>query len=59
MSIDSKPMKPEQEFEYQMEVARKIMRKDSRVLAALAGFDRTGKNPAWVEEGLKQTKSKD
>ena len=52
-------MKPEEEFEYQMEVARKVIRKDRRVLAALAEFDRTGKNPDWVEEGLKHKQSKD
>ncbi len=51
-------MKPEEELEYQLEVARKVMRKDRRVLAALAEFDRTGKNPDWVEEGLKRKKSK-
>ena len=57
--IGKKPMKREQEFEYQMEVASKVMLKDRRVLAALAKFDRTGKTPDWVEAGLKQNKIKD
>tara|TARA_R110002110_G_scaffold16936_19_gene72631 strand:- start:824 stop:1000 length:177 start_codon:yes stop_codon:yes gene_type:complete len=57
--IGKKPMKREQEFEYQMEVASKVMVKDRRVLAALAKFDRTGKTPDWVEAGLKQNKIKD
>jgi hypothetical protein len=52
-------MKQEEEFEYQMKVARKVMRKNRKVLAALAEFDRTGNNPAWVEEGLKQKKASD
>lgn len=30
------------EFERQMEVARKVMRENRRVLAALAEYDRTG-----------------
>ena len=58
MMIGKKPMKREQEFEYQMEVARKVMRKDRQVLAALAKFDRTSKSPDWVEAGLKQNKTK-
>jgi hypothetical protein len=52
-------MKQEEEFEYQMKVGRKVMRKNRRVLAALAEFDRTGKNPDWVEAGLKEKKSSD
>ncbi|WP_156472222.1 hypothetical protein [Sphingorhabdus sp. M41] len=52
-------MKQEEEFEFQMAVARKVMRKDRRVLAALAEFDRTGKNSDWVKDGLKQKKLKD
>ncbi len=51
-------MKQEEEFEHQMKVARIVMRKDRKVLAALAEFDRTGRNPDWVEEGLKQKKSR-
>jgi len=58
MMIGKKPMKREQEFEYQMEVACKVMRKDRRALAALAKFDRTGQNPDWVEPGLKQNETK-
>jgi hypothetical protein len=53
------PMRREAEFEYQMKAALKVMRKDRRVLAALAEFDRTGKNPDWVEEGLTQRETKD
>jgi hypothetical protein len=59
MFASRKPMKQEEEFGYQMQVARKVMRKDRKVLAALAEFDRTGKNPDWVEEGLKEKKSSD
>ncbi|ASK86817.1 hypothetical protein [Sphingorhabdus sp. SMR4y] len=52
-------MNRSEEFEYQIEAARKVMRKDRRVLAALAEFDRTGKFPDWVEAELEQEKSKD
>ena len=60
MFAGSMPMRREaEEFEYQMEATRKVMRDRRRVLAALAEFDRTGKSPDWVEEGLKQKKSED
>ena len=49
----------EAKFKYQMKAARLVMREDRRMLAALAEFDRTDKNPDKIAEGSKQKQFKD